>query len=140
MTASDHATPVSGGRPDRAPTTAPGSATAWAGWSSFIVRPSVALTIPWVGVCALLGVFRVAVMKFPVEPDAVLYLVSFAEFSAVSLVNGLLFLALLVEGGQAISSPRDLRRAHLTTVGMALILLVMFQVGVILAAAPVSVP
>lgn len=108
----------------------------WAGWSTFIVRPSVAFTIPWVGVCALWTILRTTVVRFPADASVVERVVSPTQFGWATAINAALVLALLADGRKALSSPPDLRRAHLTTVAMALALVIMLQVGAFLAVEP----
>ena len=112
----------------------------WAGWSSFIVRPSVALSIPWVGVCALSFIFQIVTVRFPADPSELVRLVSPTQFGWITAINAALLAALVVEGKQGFSSPRDLKRAHLVSVALALVLLVMLQVVVFLASEPLVLP
>lgn len=109
----------------------------WNGWSTFIVRPSVALTIPWVGVCALFWIFRVVTVQFPIPPEVV-RMVSPGELTVITAVNVLLLVGLIVEGRKSLASPPDLRRAHLVTVAMAIGLLVALQVQASVAATPLG--
>jgi hypothetical protein len=97
----------------------------------------VALTIPWVGVCAFLWIFRVVTVEFPL-PGEVMRMVSPAELSGVTAVNVLLLVGLILEGRKAVTSPRDLRRAHLVTVAMAIGLIIALQVHVSMAATPLG--
>lgn len=110
----------------------------WNGWSAFIVRPSVALTIPWVGTCALIWIFRVVTVKFPVPPEVV-RMVSPGQLAVITAVNVLLLVGLVFEGRKAFASPRDLRMAHLVTVTMAIGLLVALQVQAVVATTPIGV-
>jgi|GEM_PF-2685867 len=91
----------------------------WTGWSAFIVRPSVALTIPWIGVCAVCWIFRVVTIRYPSPPE-VARMVSPGELAVITAVNVLLLAGLVVEGrkspgqptGPAPSPPGNRRHGH----------------------------
>jgi len=108
------------------------------GTSGLLVRPSVLVAITWLVIWSAAFIFHVLVMQLPGPGGAQPFrLLSTAQFSWLSAGNALLLAGLCLDGVLARSSPQGLRRAHWTGLVGSLILLALFQYGLVLAWRPI---
>jgi hypothetical protein len=100
----------------------------------FVLRPTVALCIPYFGVWAVAMLWGLATLKFPTvaETDPPRMLAA-GPLVLVTLIHAALLLALLRDGRIALEAQVGLRRAQLCGVVLAAILVGWVQWAAILA-------
>ena len=55
--------------------------------ASFVLRPSVAISIAWFGALSMWSLMQFAIAKYPTDPEVDLRLISGTEYAAVSALH-----------------------------------------------------
>jgi len=106
--------------------------------SSFVQRPSVTATIPYVGLCGIWFLWILATARAPLIGDPGPFrLITLGQYAGVSALNALFVVFLAVDGYLARKSPPGLRRGHLAGVALALLAVLLIQLGLFHAWGPI---
>jgi len=102
--------------------------------SSFVLRPTVAFLIPYLGVCALGFLFFVVLVQFPEKGR--LHLISPLQLRWVTGINICWAAALVIDMRRWRSWHISVRKGQLVSVVLALITVLLLQLGFLLAYDP----
>ncbi len=105
-----------------------------------VIRPSVLASIVYFGLSSVWAIYTLCTAKFPaIDSTEPWRFLSSAQYLWVSVVNILFALAFLIDARATLRGPVEARRAHLTGLAFAAVILVLLQVGAHLAYGPITV-
>ena len=105
-----------------------------------IIRPSVLASIVYFGLCSVWAIYTLCTAKFPgIESTEPWRFLTSSQYLGVSVVNILFALAFLIDARATLRGPVEARRAHLTGLAFAAVILVLMQIGAHLAYGPITV-
>jgi len=106
----------------------------------FVIRPSVTLAIPYLGVLGIWFLWLLLTTRFPqVGEDAPFHLITWSQFLGVTGGNLVLLVCLASDGYRCRLSPPGLRRGHVLGITLAIAALAVVQWGVVYAYGPIQV-
>ena len=100
--------------------------------TGFVMRPSAALALLYIGACAFWLIGLLLRAKYP-PIGTPLGLISVAQLVGLSVANATVLIALVADGLAVRRHPPHIRLPHLVGVVFAAVNLLVLQVGVILA-------
>jgi len=104
-----------------------------------VIRPSVVAGIVYFGLCSVWAIYTLCTAKFPaIESTEPWRLLSTPLYLGVSAVNIVFALAFLLDARKSLTSPPELRRAHLVGIVLSAVVLVLLQIGAHLAHGPIA--
>jgi len=105
-----------------------------------VIRPSVLASIVYFGLLSVWAIYTLCTAKLPTlgstEP---LSFLSSSQYLWVSVANTVFALAFLLDARVTLRGPVEARRAHLTGLAFAAVILVLVQIGAHLAYGPITV-
>ena len=106
--------------------------------ASFVLRPSVAISIAWFGALSMWSLMQFAIAKYPTDPEVDLRLISGTEYAAVSALHLGLLLWYLRDARLALRADLTVRRAQLVGLALATVILAFAQYGAHLVHGPLN--
>jgi len=105
-----------------------------------VIRPSVLASIVYFGLSSVWAIYTLCTAKFPtIDSTEPWRFLSSSQYLWVSVVNILFALAFLIDARATLRGPAEARRAHLTGLAFAAVILVLLQIGAHLAYGPITV-
>ena len=105
-----------------------------------IIRPSVLASIVYFGLCSIWAIYTLSTAKFPtIESTEPWRILSSSQYLGASVVNILFALVFLIDARATLRGPVEARRAHLTGLAFAAVILVLVQIGAHQAYGPITV-
>ena len=102
-----------------------------------VLRPSVLAGIVYFGLCSIWAVWTLSTAQHPtIDSNEPWRLLSTPLYLGVTVTNAVLALAFYADTRKSLSSPPELRRAHLTGLVISAVVLVLVQIGAHLAHRP----
>jgi hypothetical protein len=106
--------------------------------ASFVLCPSVALSIAWFGGISMWALMQLAIVKYPTDPSVDLRLITGTQYAAVSGLHLVLALWYLRDARRTLRVEPPLRRAQLAGLGLAAVVLAFAQYGAYLVYGPLN--
>lgn len=107
-------------------------------WAAFVIRPSVTLAIPYIGILGVWFLWLNLTVSLPAEASGPFHLISWSQFLGVTAGNLLLFVCLAGDGYRCLKSPPGMRGGHLLGIVLAIAALLVVQWGVVFAYGPIQ--